>query len=282
MTALGADVPERRFDVPGREGAGFTLAWAVRTDIGHRREVNEDSVIAEPPIFAVADGMGGHAAGDRASAAVVTRLAAASESGFVDVDQLDEALRRAGEDIDTLGAEHASGAGTTVTGAALALFEGVPGFLVFNIGDSRVYGLTAESFDRVTVDHSVVQELVDAGLLDAADAEHHPESNVVTRAVGFHEVPRPDLWGVPIATGLRLLVCSDGLTKEVGDAALRELLAERRPAAETADALLAAALDSGGRDNVSLIVLDVLDGPPPMRRRSARPAPRPDPGAADS
>lgn len=267
MSRHGEDSETRRFDVPGRPRAHYSLAWAARSDIGHRRQVNEDSVIVQPPIFAVADGMGGHSAGDRASAAAVARLGAATESGYLDVAELDAALRLAAEDIDEIASGYASGAGTTVSGAALALFDGTPGFLVFNIGDSRVYGFAADRLERLTVDHSVVQELVDAGLIAADDAESHPEANVITRALGFHELPRPDLWGVPFRAGLRLLICSDGLTKELHDARIGEILAERRPAADTADLLVAEALEAGGRDNVSIIVVDVLETPPATRRQ---------------
>src|SRR5690606_22841599 len=116
---------------------------------------------------------------------------------------------------------------------------------------------------QVTVDHSVVQELMDAGLLDAADAENHPESNVITRAVGFRELPRPDLWSIPLRAGLRLLICSDGLTREVGRDRLRLHLAARLSAAETASALVDAALAAGGRDNISVLIVDVVDAPAP-------------------
>ena len=281
MIQRGEDAIERRFTVPGQRGKQFVLSLAARTDIGYRRQLNEDSVLAEPPIFAVADGMGGHSAGDRASAAAVARLAEATPNPYLEVGELDAALRLAVADIDEIAEEYAAGAGTTVTGVALALFEQTPGLLVFNIGDSRVYAFADDRLERITVDHSVVQELVDAGLIDAAAAESHPESNVITRALGFHETPRPDLWGVPLRDGLRILICSDGLTREVDDERLASTLSERMSPAETAEILVALALQAGGRDNVTVVVVDVVTSPAKGRHqaRSSRTAARPSSGA---
>lgn len=259
MSSVGRDRTGYRLTVPGKR-RGFVLDWAGRSDIGRKRQVNEDSVLVGPPVFAVADGMGGHAAGDRASAAVVERLAALAalaDHGYLDIARLDEALGAAADDIDEFAAHIPIGAGTTVTGALLALVEGEPHFAVFNIGDSRVYLSADGEFSRVTRDHSVVQEMVDAGLIDERQAEDHPESNVITRAVGFRESPRPDVWMLPMRPGMRLLLCSDGLTKEVDDRRLRAFLAQDSSAAETADHLMDAALAAGGRDNVTVVVIDV-------------------------
>jgi PPM family protein phosphatase len=151
-----------------------------------------------------------------------------------------------------------SGVGTTLTGAALVVDDGEPVFAVFNIGDSRVYRFADNELTQLTVDHSVVQELVDAGVLERDQAEHHPEANVITRAIGFHDDPDPDVWAVPARPGLRLLLCSDGLTKEVGDDRIRLHLAAGMPCDETAAALVDAALAAGGRDNVTVVVVDVL------------------------
>ena len=259
MTSVGRDRTGYRLAVPGRR-RGFVLDWAGRSDIGRKRQVNEDSVLVGPPVFAVADGRGGHAAGDRASAAVVARLAAlgaSAEHGYLEVARLDGALSAAAADIDELAAGIPIGAGTTVTGVLLALLDGEPNFAVFNIGDSRVYLLVDGALSRVTRDHSVVQEMVDAGLIDERQAEGHPESNVITRAVGFRESPRPDLWMLPMRPGMRLLLCSDGLTKEVDDRRIHRYLAAGGSAAETADGLMDGALAAGGRDNVTVVVIDV-------------------------
>ncbi len=271
MSSVGRDRVGYKLTVPGKR-RGFMLDWAGRSDVGRKRTVNEDSVLVGPPVFAVADGMGGHAAGDRASAAVVERLAAlraGADSDYLDPDRLGEALAEAAADIDEIAAHIPVGAGTTVTGAFLALQDGSPHFGVFNIGDSRVYRYSGDGFRRVTRDHSVVQELVDAGLIHADDAEGHPESNVITRAVGFREAPRPDVWMLPVEPGMRLLLCSDGLTKELDDAGIRRLLASGRSAAETADELMDAALAAGGRDNVTVVVIDVA-APAPAARAASR------------
>ena len=262
MTRIGDDGTEVHVPVAGHD-RDLVLSWAARTDVGHRRAANEDSVVVGLPIFAVADGMGGHAAGDRASAAVAQRLS--RELGpYAELAGLEQAFIDAGAEIDALAEGIPIGVGTTVTGAALVFDGPDPSFLVFNIGDSRVYRFERNELRQVTVDHSVVQELVDAGLIAAEDAENHPESNVITRALGFHDEPLPDIWRVPLRTGLRLLICSDGLTKELDDSRIRLHLAAGMPAGETASALVDAALAAGGRDNVTLVVVDVISAPTPL------------------
>lgn len=255
MSHIGKDRSGHRIPLP--DGGSIVLTWAARSDVGHRRASNEDSVVVAPPMFAVADGMGGHAAGDRASAAAVEHLAPRKGVRFLDVETLERSLAAAADDIDTLAEDIPVGVGTTVTGAALMLVENVPVFAVFNIGDSRVYRVEGNELVRVTTDHSVVQELVDAGIIDADDAEGHPDSNVITRALGFRDDPRPDVTMVPAVAGLRLLICSDGLTKELHDDRLRLHLVSGMTAAETAAALVDAALAAGGRDNVTVAVVDV-------------------------
>jgi serine/threonine protein phosphatase PrpC len=259
MTRIGDDGTEVHVALTGHD-EDLVLSWAARTDVGHRRAANEDSVVVGLPIFAVADGMGGHAAGDRASAAIATRLS--KETGpFAELPAIEQAFIDAGAEIDALSEGIPLGVGTTVTGAALVFDQPEPSFLVFNIGDSRVYRFERNELSQVTVDHSVVQELVDAGLIAAADAENHPESNVITRALGFHDEPLPDIWRVPARTGMRLLICSDGLTKELSDERLRLHLAAGMPAGETASALVDAALAAGGRDNVTVVIVDVIAAP---------------------
>lgn len=259
MSHLGKDKTGHRIPVPA--GGAIVLDWAARSDVGHRRHANEDSVVVASPVFAVADGMGGHAAGDRASAAAVEHLQPRKGVKFLDLETLEASLAAAAADIDTLAEGIPVGVGTTVTGAALMLSDERPEFAVFNIGDSRVYSFEHNDLVRVTTDHSVVQELVDAGVIDAEDAETHPDSNVITRALGFRDDPRPDVVMVPARTGLRLMICSDGLTKELGDDRIRLHLAAGMPAGETASALVDAALAAGGRDNVTVAVVDVVEAP---------------------
>ncbi|MDY7528586.1 MULTISPECIES: PP2C family protein-serine/threonine phosphatase [unclassified Cryobacterium] len=236
-----------------------SLAWAALTDTGHRREVNEDSLISAPPIFAVADGMGGHSAGDVASAAVVHRLAELAGRDSPQNAAINAALGLAVTDMASGVGVTDLGTGTTVTGAALTLVSGAPQWVVFNIGDSRVYLLTSGVLEQITIDHSVVQELVDAGRITRDEADVHPHGNIITRAVGFHEAPIPDYRVLPVHPGMRLLICSDGLTKELTAYGIRHFLISNPDPDDAAKALVEAALENGGRDNVTVIVLDVLD-----------------------
>ena len=262
MTEIGSSNAGLTVAIPGRPDATVTLAWAAVTDTGRRRAANEDSFVAKSPLFAVADGMGGHSAGDLASKAVVERLAEIVGSDFLAARTIERALERATADIDTIAGDSELGVGTTVTGAVMTLQDDNVYFAVFNIGDSRVYAFEGNELVQVTVDHSVVQEMVESGALTRDEAEHHPDSNIITRAVGFSARPFADFWMLPLTTGLRLLVCSDGLTKEVTDTRLRMHLAAGLNPEETAAALVDAALAAGGRDNVTAIVVDVVDAPP--------------------
>lgn len=258
MTHLGRNTTHHAVQIGSTQ---VVLAWFGVTGVGNRRAANEDSVLAESPVFAVADGMGGHAAGDLASAAVVNRLAEVLTPDFIEPGSLLRALEAATADIDLVADDSHRGVGTTVTGAALVRQGDTPYFAVFNIGDSRVYRYEEEQLSQVTIDHSVVQELVDSGVIHPDDAEHHPDSNVITRAVGFSAAPQPDLWLIPIVAGMRLLLCSDGLTKEVPRDQLAMLMGAGMTPGETANELMNAALEAGGRDNVSIIVVDVLEAP---------------------
>lgn len=259
MTALGRSTVRHVVALPHR-GEVIELSWHGVTHTGYRRAANEDSYLADVPLFAVADGMGGHAHGDRASDSVVRRLQAAVDGDFVESDAIAEALRLATWDIHELDEED-RGIGTTVTGVALTLHDGRPVLTVFNVGDSRVYSFFGNELRQVTTDHSMVQELVDSGQLAAADADSHPEANVITRAVGFSTEPEIDFARIPLEPGMRLLLCSDGLTKEVPAERLRLHLAARLSARETANALVDAALAQGGRDNITIIVVDIVRGP---------------------
>jgi len=272
VTQIGRSSKRHHIAVPGKD-ARITLTWAALTDKGYRRAVNEDSLIAKSPIFAVADGMGGHSAGDVASAAVVNRLSERVSAQFVDERAIDSSLRAAVADMDKGAGKTELGTGTTVTGFALTLAEGEPSWLVFNIGDSRVYELEDGELRQLTVDHSIVQELLDAGAITPSEAEVHPHSNVITRAVGFNEDPVPDFSLVPVVAGTRLLACSDGLTKELTEHGIRHFLTVGTSPLDAAGQLMDAALGNGGRDNVTVVVVDVLgtpDAPVNSPRRSAR------------
>lgn len=259
MTRIGASTAQYAVTVPGPDHGALVLSWGAATDVGRRRDHNEDSFLAASPVFAVADGMGGHSSGEVASAAVVARLSEASSGDFVEQEMIEESLRLATADIGFAKDEQHLGVGTTVTGAALTLKRGKPYWNIFNVGDSRVYMFEHNELTQVTIDHSVVQELVDSGTISEEDAESHPDSNIITRAVGFNAEPMPDYWLLPLRAGLRLLLCSDGLTKEVGRERLRLHLAAGLSANETALALVDAALAAGGRDNVTVVIVDVVE-----------------------
>ncbi len=270
MTELGGSATSHTVTLPVSQD-NLTIAWAGVTDVGRRRSANEDSFVARPPVFAVADGMGGHSAGDLASAAVVERLAEIVDGDFTTIVDLDRALVAATEDITLIAADSVLGVGTTVTGAALVVQDDDAYFAVFNIGDSRVYAFERNELVQVTVDHSVVQELVEAGALTKEEAEHHPDSNIITRAVGFGATPAADYWLIPVRTGLRLLLCSDGLTKDVSDERIRLHLAAGLAVSETAAALVDAALAAGGRDNVTVVLIDVIEAPEPREIEDTEP-----------
>jgi protein phosphatase len=263
VTQIGEGSTGTTLVVPGGTDATIRLAWSAMTDVGRKRQTNEDSYLVRPPVFAVADGMGGHLAGDLASAAVVVRLSERMTQPFASTEDVERALFEATYDIGVIAGDSEIGVGTTVTGIALVVVESQPYFAVFNIGDSRVYEFEGGELHQVTTDHSLVQELVDSGLITKAQAYQHPEGNIITRAVGFEARPIPDYTMVPVRRGLRMIVCSDGLTGEVREDRLRAILAEARSTDDASGALVDAALRGGGRDNVTVVVIDVLDGPEP-------------------
>jgi protein phosphatase len=224
------------------------------TSTGRVRRVNEDSYLAAPPLFAVADGMGGHDAGEVASAVAIDVLARYARGGPLSVDAVLAALDDANRAV--IGRDEAHRMGTTVTGLASLVTPAGSQLMVFNVGDSRVYRLAGGQFGQLTVDHSEVQELVLAGAITPEQARTHPRRNIVTRALGSDFVVRPDHWLLPPLAGDRYLVCSDGLTGELTDEEILPLLLADDPQ-QAAAALVAAADEAGGHDNTTVIVVDV-------------------------
>lgn len=242
-------------------GGSLDLAWAAATDTGRRREVNQDAMFAVYPLFVVADGMGGHVGGEIASASTIERLRAVAESGVVTPKTIEKALVRAVKDIASHPEATDDGTGTTVTGVFLDTAGEAPHWVTLNIGDSRVYLLRDGAIAQVTTDHSVVQELVAAGRLSPEEAENHPYGNVITRAVGPSDGVTPDYVRLDVTPGDRFVICSDGLTKELTDYGIRHFLDENPDPADAVTAMLDAALENGGRDNITIIVLDVGRAP---------------------
>lgn len=237
------------------------VAGAGRTHPGRVRSRNEDSVLVADPVFAVADGMGGHAEGDIASAVATEALAEVARGDVTRMAVLD-AIRAAHSEISERGGKEAGGMGTTLTGLVLlGATSDEPQMLVFNVGDSRSYRLRDGSLVQLTHDHSVVQELVDSGRITLDEAAVHPDRNVITRSLGG-EGPVDIDWALTDPRPRdRFLVCSDGLSRELDAAAIAGILAGQAEPDAAADALIDAAVRAGGRDNVSVVVLDVLVEP---------------------
>ena len=233
------------------------LSWAAITDTGRRREINQDAMLADYPLFIVADGMGGHIGGEIASASVIGRLGPLASTRDVTPKTIEKALARAVKDIVAHPDTTDEGTGTTVTGVYLDVSQAEPHWVSLNIGDSRVYLLRDDNLVQITVDHSVVQELIASGRLSPEEAENHPYGNVITRAVGPSEGVRPDYVRLDVVDGDRFVICSDGLTKELTDYGIKHFLDAHADPAEAIEALLAAAPENGGRDNVTIVLLDV-------------------------
>ncbi len=272
------------------------LRWGAATDPGRIRPDNEDNLLAEPNVFAVADGMGGHRAGEVASAIAVDLLRTRLSAPGADLEQVVAAIAEVNGDIyrAAIGNPEQQGMGTTVT--ALAVIADTPGgdgdgdqaeqaeqpaqpeqagqaaqdehgaseqLALVNVGDSRTYLLRHGRLRRVTVDHSYVQELVATGHITDDEARTHPRRNIVTRALGIDPSVRVDAWTLPLVRSDRFLLCSDGLVDEVRDDDIVRVLQTVTDPQAAADELVALANRQGGRDNISVIVVDVLDGAEP-------------------
>ncbi len=228
--------------------------WGSATDRGLTRAANEDALLANPPVFLVADGMGGVAGGAEASRVAVEEFARLTGQATATADEIHTCFRRT---ADRLAAELAgTRAGTTVAGVAVASVGTSAYWLVFNIGDSRVYRWSGGILDQITVDHSVVQELVERGELATDLAETHPDRHVITRVLGTSGVPEPDYWMIPAGEHDRLLICTDGLSRELrADVVVRGLRENSSPQ-DAASWLVSRAIAAGGRDNVTVVVVD--------------------------
>ena len=236
----------------------LTITAGAATDVGRVREHNEDAHLVGDRVFAVADGMGGHAAGEVASALAVEALARLDERDPLTPDDVVAGIDQANDDILASVETHPDrrGMGTTLTGIALVEEAGAERWAVFNVGDSRVYRFVGADLEQLTVDHSEVQELLDAGLITAFEAAIHPARNVITRSLGLMSSPDPDVrLHEPGAAEEVFLLCSDGLSNEVGAGDLAAVLAEESDPQRAAERLCEAANASGGRDNITVVVV---------------------------
>lgn len=229
----------------------------ARTDVGRQRDTNEDAVLAEAVgdghLLVVADGMGGHAAGDVASDCATTEIgdavSTALSAGRTDHEAiLREAIADANAAVHDRAADPGRrGMGTTAVAAIVVDGEAV----IANVGDSRAY-LVAEGIEQLTVDQSLVRELVEQGQLTEAEAATHPQRNVVSQALGTTEDVEPDLYRRSVEG--TLLLCSDGLTEEVAEATIADTVADAPDLAAAADRLVETANRNGGSDNVSVVL----------------------------
>ncbi|NLP85059.1 serine/threonine-protein phosphatase [Microbacterium sp. CFH 90308] len=234
----------------------ITVVFGAATDAGLRRRVNEDSYIAQTPMFLVADGMGGHQAGEIASAAVVDEFARLAGRQSLTIDDVHTTVAAARRRVGALPAGRGAGAGTTLAGVVIADVDGEGYWLTVNLGDSRTYRLSAGVFEQVSVDHSVVQELVDSGQLAADAAQRDTRRNVITRAIGAGSDGEPDYWLIPAEAGDRILVCSDGLSSELEQDAIHGILIAEADPQAAATRLVHEAMVRGGRDNITAVVVD--------------------------
>ncbi|TWP54062.1 serine/threonine-protein phosphatase [Lentzea tibetensis] len=242
------------------------------TSAGLVRDTNEDSAFAGERIFAVADGMGGHVAGEVASSLVIERLRVLDARGALRPDDIRAELVAANHAMLADARPEHEGMGTTVSGIGMVELAGSDHWIVFNVGDSRVYRFADDVLSRLTVDHSEVEELVTRGLLTEEAALEHPRRNVVTRALGTPLSAEPDQWVFPARPGERFVLCTDGLTNEVPDEMIIEVLRAAAEADETAEELVRRAIEAGGRDNVTAVVVDHVAAGVPVG--SADTAPR--------
>lgn len=245
-----------------RPSGDLIFDFGSATDTGPVRSLNEDSVFAEPPTFVVADGMGGHSRGDQASAAVARTFAARTPGERPwRIGDVAAAIRASDDDVRALRPEGSSDqVGTTVAALVLVSIdddessaEGLR-WMVAHVGDSRVYRHDAGGLERLTVDHSLVQEMIDDGVLDIEGARRHPHRNVITRALGVNG-PDADSLVLPASGAQTFLLCSDGVCGVLDDRQLCDLLEEHQDAELAAGAIVDAALRAGGRDNATAIVV---------------------------
>lgn len=241
----------------------LTIRHGVATDTGNVRAQNEDAFFASSTLFAVADGMGGHNAGEVASA-LTTQLLGALPQGAVStpqafvavVQQINQSIYEA-----ATAASEQRGMGTTLTALAIVANDNSaepPHMVLANVGDSRAYLVRDGQLRQLSVDHSYVQDLVTEGLLTPDEARTHPRRNIVTRALGIDISVSVDSSIIPIIAGDRFMLCSDGLVDEVPPHEIESLCLLRADPVEVAQALVASAKKHGGRDNITVIVIDAV------------------------
>lgn len=233
------------------------------TDVGKRRQLNQDYVYTSenpvgnlPNLFLVADGMGGHNAGDYASRytveTIVSEIAKSYEKNPVRI--LKKAIETANAHIreKSLETEEMAGMGTTIVAASCLENK----LQVANVGDSRLYVIHEQKITQITRDHSLVEEMVRMGGIDRESARNHPDKNIITRAVGAQDTVEIDFFQLELHAGDMILMCTDGLTNMLEDEEIRMILGGQRDIVEMAESLILAANNNGGKDNIAVILIE--------------------------
>jgi len=257
------------------------LVVGSATDVGLVRSNNQDQLLVAPGLYAVADGMGGHAAGEVASATAVRALQAAFDaSDQRSTESLQSAAKAANRAVWEQARANKGMLGMGTTLVALAVVErddGTSGLAIAHIGDSRVYVFRDGSLSQITVDHSLVQELVDEGSISPEQAAVHPQRHVLTRALGVEPAVKIDLIQVTPLHGDRYVLCSDGLPREVSDEQIAAVLQRFSDPDDAAKELVALANSRGGSDNITVVVVDVLANDDHNDLLAVTPGPAPGP-----
>lgn len=258
---------DRSYKSTPRTRKGALTSFGSRTDIGCLRDHNEDSLVVTPPLFAVADGMGGHAAGEVASE-IAVRVLSELAPEHPDGEALGRAIEEANRAVIQAAREGRGrqGMGTTMTAAML---EGER-LVIAQVGDSRAYLLHQGKLQQLTRDHSLMSDMIEAGQLTPEEARTHPQRSVITRALGSDAHLHPDIYEINVETGDRLLICSDGLSGMIFDDQIENTLRRVQDPQRCASQLVNEAIAAGGHDNVTVIVADVTGYAEVRRKKLAR------------
>lgn len=237
------------------------LEGASATHVGQVRQVNQDRALFSKSIAAVADGMGGHAGGEKAAALAIGELSGVR--GLISLERLVKVAEAANRRIYEQASDPSlRGMGTTLVAAAADPGNNI--LNIVNVGDSRAYRARGGALEQLTQDHSLVEDLVREGRLTREEALTHPQRNIVTRALGISAEVAVDPYQIEAEVGDRYILCSDGLFNEVDDQSILGILAANADAAKAAEILVAEAVERGGRDNVTVVLIDVKDATDPV------------------
>ena len=247
---------EGRAGADAVSGANEFISWGARSDVGLVRTHNEDSFLLQAPLFVVSDGMGGHAAGEVASSIAIETIGQQAPGSADDV-LLGAAVESANTSVISAAEQGIGKPGMGCTATAVIIDKNH--MAVAHVGDSRAYVLRQGTLVRVTHDHSYVEELVDSGQITADEARTHPSRSIITRALGSDPDMYADHFSLEVGDGDRIILCSDGLSGMIGDGQIESLAVSSATPQQAADNLVAAALTAGGADNVTVVVIDVLD-----------------------